>query len=275
MDVTIFHNPACGTSRNALALIRHAGIEPTVVEYLKTPPSRAEIVDLAARIGVPLHTLLREKGTPFADLGLGDPAKSDAELLDAVEAHPILLNRPIVVTPHGAKLCRPSDVVLDLLPETPLPDFVKDDGEPALRDRPVSGDDSALKAALAEAGLPTDDLAEPERLFFAYETLSGRPVGFAGLEIYGADAFLRSLVVLPEARGRGHGGAVLARQCRRAFDLGARRAFALTTTVADWLEKKGFTRLDRADAPAAILATRQARALCPASAVLLTRKIRL
>ena len=275
MDVVVYHNPACGTSRNTLALIRHAGIEPHVVEYLKTPPTRAMLASLIDRIGVPLHTLLREKGTPFADLGLGDPAKSDAELLDAVEAHPILLNRPIVVTPHGAKLCRPSDVVLDLLPETPLPDFVKDDGEPALRDRPVSGDDSALKAALAEAGLPTDDLAEPERLFFAYETLSGRPVGFAGLEIYGADAFLRSLVVLPEARGRGHGGAVLARQCRRAFDLGTRRAFALTTTVADWLEKKGFTRLDRADTPAAILATRQARALCPASAVLLTRKIRL
>lgn len=275
MAVTIFHNPACGTSRNALALIRHAGIEPTVVEYLKTPPSRAEIVDLAARIGVPLRTLLREKGTPFADLGLADPAKTDAEVLDAIEAHPILLNRPIVVTPLGVKLCRPSDVVLDLLPDAPLPDFVKDDGEPALRQRPIAGDDPALTAALIEAGLPTEDLAEPGRRFFAYQTLSGRPVGFAGLEIHGADALLRSLVVRPEARGQGFGAAILARQCRSAFDLGARRAHTLTTTVADWLDKKGFARLDRAEAPAAILATRQARALCPASAVLLTRKIRL
>lgn len=275
MKATIFHNPACGTSRNALALIRHAGIEPTVVEYLKTPPSRAEIGDLVARMGVPLRTVLREKGTPFAELGLADPAKTDDDLLDAIEAHPILLNRPIVVTPLGVKLCRPSDVVLDLLPEVPLPDFVKDDGEPALRDREIPGDDPGLTAALAAAGLPTDDLAEPGRVFFAYSTLSGRTVGYAGLELYGADAFLRSLVVLPEARGQGYGGAILARQCRRAFDLGARRAWTLTTTVADWLETKGFARIDRAEAPAAILATRQARSLCPASAALLTRKIRL
>lgn len=275
MDVTVFHNPACGTSRNALALIRHAGIEPTVVEYLKTPPSRAEIVDLVARMGVTLRTVLREKGTPFADLGLADPAKTDADLLDAIVAHPILLNRPIVVTPLGVKLCRPSDVVLDLLPETPLPDFVKDDGEPALRDRPIVGSDPALVAALAEAGLPTDDLEDAGRSFFTYETLSGRTVGFAGFEIHGDAALLRSLVVPPEARRQGFGGAILARLCRRAFDADARRAFTLTTSVAEWLEKKGFVRIDRGEAPAAILATRQARSLCPASAVLLTRKIRL
>jgi arsenate reductase len=275
MDVTIFHNPACGTSRNALALIRHAGIEPTVVEYLRTPPSRAAIVDLAARAGVPLRTLLREKGTPFAELGLGDPARSDAEILDAIAAHPILLNRPVVVTPAGVKLCRPSDVVLDLLPDVPLPDFVKDDGEPALRDRPVAAGDPGLVAALVEAGLPTDDLAEPGRAFFAYATLSGEIVGYAGVEIHGAEALLRSLVVVPAARGRGFGGAILARLCRRAFDLGGRRAWALTTTVADWLAAKGFARVDRAEAPAAVLATRQAAGLCPSAAVLLMRKIRL
>lgn len=129
MDVIIYHNPACGTSRNTLALIRHVGIEPHVIEYLKTPPGRALIQDLAARTGAPLRDLLREKGTPFAELGLGDPAVSDDELLDAIEAHPVLLNRPIVVTPRGVRLCRPSEAVLDLLPEDGLKPFVKEDGE--------------------------------------------------------------------------------------------------------------------------------------------------
>lgn len=275
MDVTIWHNPACGTSRNALALIRHAGVEPTVVEYLKTPPSRAEIVDRVARIGVPLADVLREKGTPFADLGLGRPETTDADRLDAIAAHPILLNRPIVATPLGVKLCRPSDVVLDLLPDVPLPDFVKDDGEPALRDRPVAADDPGLASALAAAGLPIDDLGEPGRRFFVYATLSGRTVGYAGFEAYGADVLLRSLVVLAEARGHRFGGAILARALRRAFDLGGRRAWTLTTTVADWLAAKGFARVDRTEAPASILETRQARSLCPASAALLTRRIRL
>jgi arsenate reductase len=129
MDVIIYHNPACGTSRNTLALIRHVGIEPHVIEYLKTPPSRALVQDLAARMGVPLRELLREKGTPFAELGLGDPALGDDQLLDAIEAHPVLLNRPIVVTPKGVRLCRPSEAVLDLLPEDGLKPFVKEDGE--------------------------------------------------------------------------------------------------------------------------------------------------
>ncbi|MFN3559263.1 MAG: arsenate reductase (glutaredoxin) [Brevundimonas sp.] len=129
MDIVIYHNPACGTSRNALALIRHVGIEPHVIEYLKTPPSRTMVAELAARTGQPLRTLLREKGTPYADLGLGDDAITDEELLDAVEAHPILLNRPIVVSPHGVRLCRPSEAVLDLLPAADLKPFTKDDGE--------------------------------------------------------------------------------------------------------------------------------------------------
>ena len=129
MDVIIYHNPACGTSRNTLELIRHVGLEPRVVEYLKAPPSRAEVADLAARAGVPLRDLLREKGTPFSDLGLADPALSDDQLLDAIEAHPILLNRPIVATPVGVKLCRPSEAVLDLLPTDGLRPFTKEDGE--------------------------------------------------------------------------------------------------------------------------------------------------
>lgn len=129
MDIVIYHNPDCGTSRNALSLIRNAGIEPHVIEYLKTPPSRTMVAELAARTGQPLRTLLREKGTPYADLGLGDDGITDEQRLDAVAAHPILLNRPIVVSPLGVRLCRPSEAVLDLLPADDLKPFIKEDGE--------------------------------------------------------------------------------------------------------------------------------------------------
>ena len=129
MDIIIYHNPACGTSRNALELIRHVGIEPHVIEYLKTPPSRAMVAWLAERTGTPLRDLLREKGTPFAELGLETPDLTDEQLLDAIEAHPILLNRPIVVGPLGVRLCRPSEAVLDLLPVENLKPFTKEDGE--------------------------------------------------------------------------------------------------------------------------------------------------
>ena len=117
MDVIIYHNPACGTSRNTLALIRNAGIEPHVIEYLKTPPSRAMLKSLIGRMGVPLREVIREKGTPYQELGLGNPSLTDDEFLDAMLAHPILINRPIVVTPLGVKLCRPSEAVLEILPE--------------------------------------------------------------------------------------------------------------------------------------------------------------
>jgi arsenate reductase len=121
MDVIIYHNPDCGTSRNTLAAIRSAGIEPHVVEYLKTPPSRALLTQLISRMGLSVRALLREKGTPFHDLGLGDPALGDDALLDAMMAHPILINRPIVVTPSGVRLCRPSETVLELLPSRQTP----------------------------------------------------------------------------------------------------------------------------------------------------------
>ena len=129
MDIIIYHNPTCGTSRNALELIRHLGIEPHVIEYLKSPPSRAMVAWLAERTGAPLRDLLREKGTPFAELGLDAPGLTDEQLLDAIEAHPILLNRPIVVSPQGVGLCRPSEAVLDLLPTENLKPFTKEDGE--------------------------------------------------------------------------------------------------------------------------------------------------
>jgi arsenate reductase len=128
-DIVIYHNPACGTSRNVLGLIRNAGFEPHVVEYLKTPPSRALLVELIGRAGIIPRDLLREKGTPYAELSLGDTALSDEALVDAMMAHPILINRPLVVSPLGVKLCRPSEAVLDLLPTGQLAAFAKEDGE--------------------------------------------------------------------------------------------------------------------------------------------------
>ncbi|MCC4234141.1 arsenate reductase (glutaredoxin) [Sphingobium soli] len=128
-DIIIYHNPECGTSRNTLAMIRNAGIEPHVIEYLKNPPSRALLVDLIDRSGIGARALLREKGTPYAELGLGDTALSDDALIDAMMAHPILINRPLVVSPLGVKLCRPSESVLDLLPTGQLGAFAKEDGE--------------------------------------------------------------------------------------------------------------------------------------------------
>lgn len=132
MSVTIYHNPSCGTSRNTLAMIRDSGEEPAVIEYLKTPPSRARLVELIKAMGVPVRVLLREKGTPYAELGLADPKWSDDELIDFMLDHPILINRPIVVTDKGVRLCRPSELVLDLL-KNPISSFVKEDGEAVSR----------------------------------------------------------------------------------------------------------------------------------------------
>ncbi len=129
MSVTIYHNPACGTSRNVLALIRNSGAEPHIIEYLKTPPSRGELVELIRRMGISVRDLLRQKGTPYDELKLGDLSLTDDDLLDAMMAHPILINRPIVVTPKGVKLCRPSETVLDILPNPQRAAFSKEDGE--------------------------------------------------------------------------------------------------------------------------------------------------
>jgi arsenate reductase len=132
MTVTIYHNPDCGTSRNTLAMIRNAGIEPTVIEYLNTPPSRDALTAMIADAGLTVRAAIREKGTPFDELGLADPALTDDQLVDAMLEHPILINRPFVITPIGTRLCRPSEVVLDILPETHKGAFAKEDGEQVL-----------------------------------------------------------------------------------------------------------------------------------------------
>ncbi len=126
--ITIYHNPACGTSRNVLGMIRNSGVEPTVIEYLKTPPDRETLHALLAGMDMPVRELLREKGTPYEDLGLADPTLTDEQLIDAILTNPILMNRPIVVTPLGTSLCRPSETVLDLLPDAQREDFIREDG---------------------------------------------------------------------------------------------------------------------------------------------------
>ena len=135
MTITIYHNPACGTSRNTLAMIRQSGEEPEIIEYLKNPPDRARLLELIAAMGISVRALLRQKGTPYAELGLADPKWSDDELIDFMLAHPILINRPIVATVKGTRLCRPSETVLDLL-EHPLERFVKEDGEVVTSKKP-------------------------------------------------------------------------------------------------------------------------------------------
>jgi len=129
MTIAIYHNPTCGTSRNTLAMMRQSGEEPEVIEYLKTPPSRETLVDLMKRMGIGPRELLRQKGTPYADLDLGNPSWTDDQLIDFMMEHPILINRPIVITPRGVKLCRPSEVVLDILPNPNIGTFTKEDGE--------------------------------------------------------------------------------------------------------------------------------------------------
>lgn len=131
-DITIYHNPRCGTSRNTLAMIRNSGAEPNVIEYLKNPPARETLVTLVAAAGLGVRGIMRAKEAVFTELGLDDPAKTDEELIDAMMAHPILINRPIVVTPLGTRLCRPSEVVLDILPELQRGAFAKEDGEPVV-----------------------------------------------------------------------------------------------------------------------------------------------
>ena len=131
-DITIFHNPACGTSRNALAMIRNSGVEPVIIEYLKDPPGRAKLVELIAAMGMPVRGVLRRKGTPYDQLRLDDPQWTDDQLIDFMVEHPILMNRPIVVTPLGTRLCRPSEAVLDILPSPQLAPFAKEDGEPVV-----------------------------------------------------------------------------------------------------------------------------------------------
>lgn len=275
MSVTIYHNPDCGTSRNTLAMIRNAGIEPVVIEYLKTPPSSHELIDLVRRMGVPLRSVMRRKGTPFDDLRLGDPAVDDAALLAAIEHHPILINRPIVVTRRGVALCRPSEVVLDLLDAPQRTDFIKEDGDPVvIANRLSLGDFAELEAALIGAGLPADDIASRTGSFYRFAKPLGQTVGYGGLEGGNVDALLRSLVVLPAFRGQGFGKAIALTLERIAATASHTTLHALTISAEGLFTKLGYRTAPRESAPAAIAATSEFRDLCPASAIYLTKSVR-
>jgi arsenate reductase (glutaredoxin) len=269
--VTIYHNPKCGTSRNTLALIRHFGIDPTVIEYMNAPPSRTELQSLIAEAKLSPRDVVRKKEAPYAELSL-DKA-NDAGLLDAMAANPILINRPIVVTDMGTALCRPSDIVLDLLPKIPGTDAFKEEGAHFLRDEQITGRDPVFVSALKAAVLPVDDLSEAGRTLFSYRSLAGTLLGFGGYELYGKDALLRSIVVLPEGRGKRAGRNLVPLLMYRAFREGARTAWLLTTTTANFFDKIKFKRRIREEAPASILSTRQAKSLCPKSAVLMSHGI--
>lgn len=275
MRVTIYHNPDCGTSRNVLALLREAGENPLVIEYLQNPPDRATLERLIADSGMAVRDMLRTKGTPYKELGLDDPAVSDAELIDAMLAHPILINRPIVVTPQGTRLCRPSDAAAGLLASMPDREILKEEGAPFIVARRIARDNAEFVQALRDAELPINDLSESGRSFFTFSTLAGAHLGYGGFEQYGRDVLIRSLVVVSDQRGKGIGRNVLAVLLREAFDAGARTGWLLTTNESAFFEKSGFTPVSRDAAPASILATRQATDLCPSSAVLLSRAITL
>jgi arsenate reductase len=151
MTVTIYHNPACGTSRNTLAMIRQSGEEPVVIEYLKEPPSRERLVELLGAMGISPRALLRQKGTPYNALGLSDPKWTDDQLIDVMLEHPILINRPIVITPKGARLCRPSETVLDILPNPEIGRFVKEDGEVVIGGKAASSSECAIQTPESSA----------------------------------------------------------------------------------------------------------------------------
>ncbi|MGP2492604.1 arsenic resistance N-acetyltransferase ArsN2 [Mesorhizobium sp. PUT5] len=273
MSVVIYHNPDCGTSRNTLALIRHYGLAPQVVEYLKTPPTRSELADLIARAGLTVRAVLRKKGAPYGELGLDDPGLSDSDLLNAMMAHPILINRSLVVTPKGIALCRPSDVATDLLPDAPVASLLKEEGAPFLKDQLVAANDAGLVGALTAEGLPVDDLTNAGRTFYVFSTLDGATVAYGGLELLGEHVLLRSVAVLPAFRGKGIGRNIVPLLLYRAYREGARTAWLLTSSAAPFFEKIGFKVVGRQAAPAAVLAIRQAASLCPASAPLLSRSI--
>lgn len=275
MTVAIYHNPDCGTSRNVLAMIRNAGIEPRIVEYLKTPPSRAKLMELVARIGVPLREILRRKGTPYDELGLDAPELTDAALLDAIDRHPILINRPIVVTPLGVRLCRPSERVLALLDRPQRTAFVKEDGEPVVVARALDSDAlEPLSAALVSANLPVADIALPACRFYRFTTARDETVGFGGIEGSGPDRLLKSLVVLPGKRGCGYGKAMAEGLEGLAGEMGAKRLHLLTTGAAPFFEALGYAAAERNAAPAEIAGSAEFLGLCPASASYMVKSVR-
>ncbi|MDR1828882.1 MAG: arsenic resistance N-acetyltransferase ArsN2 [Methylobacteriaceae bacterium] len=274
MSVTLYHNRNCGTSRAVLALIRAAGIEPLVVEYLKTPPSRATLAALVKRSGLPARALLRQKEALFRELRLGDPALSNETALDALAAHPALLNRPVVVSDRGVVIARPPDAALAVLPQLPRERLLKENGVPYLKLTAIPAADSAFRDALAAEHLTVDDLGEPNQMFFAAATLDDVVVGYGGYQRRGSLALLRSLTVLPGFRGKHLGASLTALILHRALMQDRlTEAWLLTMTAAPFFRKIGFKTMDRKDVPEDIRGSTQFSSLCPVSSTLMRKAL--
>ncbi|MBS7540018.1 arsenic resistance N-acetyltransferase ArsN2 [Ancylobacter lacus] len=289
MDLIVYHAADDAESRAALALIRHAGLEPHVIAPARSPPAPVLLDELARRARRPLATLLRAAETRGAGEGLATKGLATKGLATeglateglATAGRPAGaapaeepgagLRTPLVVSPLGVKLCRPAERVLDLLPVVPATDLDREDGAPFLREEQVAATEPRLAKALREAGLPTQDLRASPGRFFAFRTLGGRLVGYGGYEAFGPEALLRSVLVRPEFRGRGAGRAMVRLLTGRAGEDGAERAWLLTQDAAGFFERLGFAPVAREAAPAAIRQTPQAASLCPASARLLGR----
>lgn len=269
MAVTIYHNNDCGTSRNALAVAVHCGIIPRIVEYLKSPPSRDELRDILAKGRMSPQRIIRKKEPLYAELGLGNA--SDDTLFDAIAAHPILLNRPLVVTESDAALCRPSDVTLDFLPEGPRTDFFKENGVPFLRDRMIDASDPGFLATHRAESFAGDDSHAHNKTLYVYRTLGGDVLGYGGFEIYGTDAYLRSIAVKSYARNRRIGTALVGLLQYRVRRAGGKQVWLLSSTATHFFETLGFERCEFSDAPQAIAERRLNHSTYPLGTVLLKR----
>ena len=275
MRLVIWHNPECGTSRNVLHILQACALDPQIVLYRETPPDRETLARTISDAGMSVRDCLRRKGTPYDAMGLDDPGLSGDDLLDAMLREPVLINRPFVRTGLGVALCRPAEVVFDLI-DVPVPsDLTRSNGAALARDKRIGPDDPQLVAALETEALPVSDLASSGAIFFSYATPDGKPAGFGGFQPLGEDALIRSVVVLPDRRGQGLSKAIVPLLLRRAFDAGARMAWLLTDTAPGAFEKLGFAGADRSEAPKALRATEEFSALCPDSAVLMRKAIAL
>ncbi|MCB1479784.1 MAG: arsenate reductase (glutaredoxin) [Rhodobiaceae bacterium] len=275
MRPVIWHNPECGTSRNVLRILEACGLDPQVVRYRETPPDKETLARTIFDAGMSVRDALRRRGTPYDEMGLDDPGLSDDDLLDAMLREPVLINRPFVRTGKGVALCRPAEMVFDLI-DAPVPaDLMRTNGDALTLDKRIGADAPELKTALETAGLPVSDLESCGGVFFSYATPDGKLAGFGGFQTLGKDALIRSVVVVPERRGQGLSKAIVPLLLRRAFDAGARTAWLLTETAPAAFEKLKFVRVERNEAPEALRATEEFSALCPASAALMRKTISL
>jgi arsenate reductase (glutaredoxin) len=237
MNVEIYHNPSCTMSRNALRLIRETGVEPRIIEYLETPPSRAELLQRLHVARVPVREILRSKESQFADLGLADKSLPETAMLDALDAHPILMQRPIVVTPLGVNVCRPPELVLALLQNAPPPDTKREDGSDFLIDEKVELSPRLVSALTAE-GMPSAAL--DGSTIYRMRSLAGTEIGYAGIRIEGRAALLTAFTVVPAERNKRSGRNMMHLLLRRAYDLGAREISVTTDKAAGFFRSLGF-----------------------------------